>query len=95
MKTLVIISLLFVSFAFMKPTLGDAPIAEYKVGASIVTVWENKNPDGTTWKNFKVEKIYKQGDKWESTNRFDETELLQLRAAIDKAISEEAVKMKE
>jgi len=40
-------------------------------------------------------KRYKKGDKWESTNTFDLEELLQLKAAIDKAISEEGVKIKE
>ena len=59
-----------------------------------MTVWINKNSDGTTWKNFVVEKIYKKDDKWLSTNRFNETDLLELKAAIDKAISEETVKRK-
>jgi len=54
-----------------------------------VTVWKNKKSDGTTWKNFKVEKVYKKGDKWETTNSFDDKELLELKAAIDKAIMEE------
>ena len=70
------------------------PKTTYKVGSAKVTVWINKNSDGTTWKNFVVEKIYKKDDKWLSTNRFNETDLLELKAAIDKAISEETVKRK-
>lgn len=92
MKTLTIISLLFVSVAFTSTIPGDKPIATYRVGAAKVSVWENKRQDGTTWKNFKVEKLYKQGDKWETSSSFDQSELLQLRAAIDKAISEQSVK---
>ena len=92
MKTLAIISLLFVGFAFANPIPADKPVATYRVGAAKVTVWENKKPDGKTWKNFRVEKLYKQGDKWETTNSFNESELLRLRAAIDKAISEQSVK---
>jgi len=56
-----------------------------------VTVWENEGENGT-WKNFEIEKLYKKDDKWLTTNSFNERELLQLRAAIDKAISEEVVK---
>jgi hypothetical protein len=67
------------------------PRATYQVGAAKVTVWENEGKYGT-WKNFQVEKVYKKGDEWLTTNSFDEKELLQLKAAIDKAISEELVK---
>jgi predicted HNH restriction endonuclease len=70
------------------------PKSTYKVGSAQVTVWVNKRNDGTTWKNFKIEKVYKVGDKWKTTNSFTESELLELRAALDKAISEEAVKSK-
>ncbi len=38
--------------------------------------------------------IYKKGDEWKTTNSFNETELLELKTAIDKAISEETVKVK-
>jgi len=67
------------------------PKATYRVGAAVVTVWENEGEYGT-WKNFEIEKLYKKDDKWLTTNSFNERELLQLRAAIDKAIDEEVVK---
>lgn len=92
MKTLSIISLLFVSFAFTSTVPADKPIATYRVGAAKVTVWENKRDDGGTWKSFQIDKLYKKDDKWETTNSFDESELLQLRAAIDAAIGEQSVK---
>jgi len=69
------------------------PKATYRVGAAVVTVWENEGEYGP-WKNFEIEKIYKKDDQWMTTNSFNERELLQLRAAIDKAISEEVVKQK-
>ena len=77
----------------------NKPKATYRVGNSRVTVWENER-EGKYGKfiakDFKVEKIYKkEGEEWKSTNYFNLTELLQLRAAIDKAISEEGVKIKE
>lgn len=92
MKRLLITGLVITCFAlssFIHP--GNKPKAEYKVGASKVVVWENKNADGGIWKNFKIEKVYKKGDKWETTNTFNEKELLQLKEAIEQAIKGEGV----
>lgn len=74
---------------------GQKPKAEYKVGSAIITVWLNKKSDGTTWKNFQVKKIYKKNDKWLSSDSFNEAELMELRAAIDKVLAEEAVTKRE
>jgi hypothetical protein len=75
----------------------ESPKVTYQVGKAIITVSE-KQKQGKygeyTDKEFRVEKIYKEGDNWESTNLFNLTESLQLKAAIDNAISEEGVKTK-
>lgn len=105
MKKITLATLLLVCFSLMGfsqviDTSGvrkenNKPKATYQVGKAKVTVWEKKinGKNGEfTVKNFEVEKIYKKGEKWETTNNFSETELLQLKAAIDKAISEEGVK---
>jgi basic membrane lipoprotein Med (substrate-binding protein (PBP1-ABC) superfamily) len=68
------------------------PKAIYQVGAAKVTVWENSGKEGI-WKNFRVEKVYLKDGKWATTNSFNTKELLELKAAIDKAISEESVKV--
>ena len=72
----------------------NKPKATYRVGSAKVTVWETER-EGKYGKfiakDFKVEKIYKKGEKWKTTDSFNLTELLQLRAAIDKAINEEGV----
>lgn len=74
------------------------PKATYQVGNAKVTVWENtrngKNGEFTV-KNFKVEKTYQKDGEWKTTNSFNEEELLQLKAAIDKAILDENVKTTE
>lgn len=76
----------------------NKPKATYQVDAAIVTVWENEK-EGKYGPyielNFKVEKVYKKDDEWNSTNYFNLEELLQLRAALDKAISRHAVEVKE
>lgn len=67
------------------------PSAVYQVGAAKITVWENKRPDGSTWKSFTVEKVYRKNGEWQTTKSFDEGELLELKAAIDKAIAGENI----
>jgi hypothetical protein len=105
MKKLTITTLLLAFFAltsYAQDTLQNKPDvqkpkATYQVGTVKVTVWENKRQGKYgefIAKNFKIEKVYKKGDQWKTTNNFNETELLELKAAIDKAISDEQVKIK-
>lgn len=94
-KIINIIPFLFVAFSLTSfiqmPQSKDAPIATYQVGTSKIIVWENKRNDGSIWKNFQVEKMYKKGDEWKTTNYFNQTELLELKAAINEAINQEVV----
>ena len=105
MKKLTITTLLLACFAmtsYSQDTLQNKqdkqkPKATYQVGAAKVTVWENKRQGKNgefVAKNFEIEKAYKKGDQWKTTNSFNESELLELKAAIDKAISDEQVKTK-
>jgi hypothetical protein len=70
------------------------PKATYQIGSARVTVWVNKRKDGTSWKNFEIDNVYQKDGKWQTSNHFDESELLELKSAIDKAIAEESVKIK-
>jgi hypothetical protein len=75
----------------------NKPKTTYQVGNSKVTVRENEREGKYgkfVTKYFQVEKVYKKGEEWKTTNSFSLKELLQLRAAIDKAINEEGVKVK-
>jgi len=100
MKTLTITALLVACFSltsYSQSTTKEKqkPKEVYQVGSSKVVVWVNKNKDGTTWKNFKIEKSYQTKDgEWKTTNSFNDTELLELKAAIDKAIKEENIEEK-
>jgi hypothetical protein len=95
MKKNVVLILGFIIFGLTAYSQGS-PKATYKVGNVKVIVWENEiDGEYGTYieKNFKVEKIYKKGDEWKSTNYYNLKELLQLQAAIDKAINEEVVEI--
>ena len=101
MKTLTITFFLLMCFAltsYSQDTITTKekkkPKATYQIGFVKVTVWENKTKDGNIRKDYQIEKIYKKNDKWFATNIFNESELLELKAAIDKTIAEESVKVK-
>ena len=68
------------------------PIATYQVGSAKVIVWENNGKYGP-WKNYEIEKIYLKEDKWLTSNSFNQSELLELKAAIDIAIEKEIAKI--
>ncbi len=96
-KTLTAITIAILCFALTAHSQ-NKPKATYLVGKAKVTLWENERQGKHgkfTAKTFKVEKIYKKGDEWKTTDLFNLTELLQLRAAIDKAVSDEGVKVGE
>ena len=93
-----ILGLTLAAFSLTAFSQDNKPDAIYSVGSTKVTVWDNEKNGkygSYTNKNFLLEKVYKKEGKWETSNSYNLTELLQLRAAIDKAINEEAVKIKE
>ena len=104
MKKTIFTIILTLGFAFAGYAQSDTiptidkkrPKAVYQVGSAEVIVWENKGRDGRAWKNFSIEKKYKTSSgEWKTTHSFNESELLELRSAIDKAISEESVHVKD
>ena len=86
------ITLLAVAFLFQSSiTLNQGknkPLATYRIGSAKATVWQNDGKYGP-WKDFEIEKIYLKENKWLSTNSFNQTELLELRAVIDIALEKE------
>lgn len=94
MKKIIFVSLLFFCFSFTG-FVQQKPKAVYKVGPAKVVVWLNKNKDGEIARDFKVEKEYVQAGQAKTTDHFNERELLQLKAAIDKALAAERIRVVE
>jgi len=99
MKKLIVSALLITCLAFagysQEKKEGEKPKATYLLGAAKISVWENKQQGKQgefTTTTYKVEKIYKKDDKWNSTDYFDLEDLLKLRAIIDQAVNEEIKK---
>lgn len=75
---------LFIMGFKIQEKLGNKPFKIYQEGKSKVVVWENKTDK--VWYNYQVEKEYKNGSETKYTNSFNETELQDLKVALDKAI---------
>jgi hypothetical protein len=97
-STLLVTCALCLAGAISAQEKSNTPKAKYKSGSALVTVWENEAEGkyGTYTKlNFKVERVYKKDEEWISTNNFTLEQLMELKAAIDKAILEEGVEVKD
>ncbi len=74
------------------------PKVVYVVGSVQIAVWENERKGrygSYTEKNFKIERRYRKDDgTWHSSSYFNESQLLELKAALEKAIMEEYVSTK-
>lgn len=67
------------------------PLADYREGKAKITVWENegtsKSGQPFKIKSYQISKNYKVGDEWKQSDSFSRQELMQLRVAIDKALT--------
>jgi len=97
-STLLLLSAICLAGTISAQEKSNTPKSKYKSGSSIVTVWENEK-DGKygPYKelSFKVERVYKKDEEWISTINFTLEQLMELKAAIDKAILEEGVEVKD
>ncbi|MFT4644228.1 MAG: hypothetical protein ACI8ZX_000629 [Planctomycetota bacterium] len=101
--TLIVLILFSISSYAQSPKLSayknenKPPNTTYRIGSVSVAVWETEK-EGKYGKyidkSFKVVKSYKKDDKWFESNSYSTAELLKLKAVIDKAINEEAIKVK-
>lgn len=56
-----------------------------RFGNVVASIWENKGTGNRVFHSVTVEKIYKDGEKWTSSQSFDRDELPKLQFAIENA----------
>ena len=61
----------------------NKPIHEVRLGAIKAAVWKNETATTGMRFNVKLSRIYKDGDKWQSTESFGRDDLLQLAKVAD------------
>jgi len=62
------------------------PASEIRISSIKATIWRNENESGTRH-NVTFERLYKDGDKWKSTQSFGRDDLLLLAKVADAAHS--------
>ena len=70
----------------------NGPKAKFNAGAVQVAVWENEGKEGTLFETVTIDKRYKAGDEWKSTNSFKVNELPKAILALQKAYEHLALK---
>ena len=62
------------------------PVAEVRIGRVKATVWPNET-EGRTRHNVTFSRLYRDGDKWKTTQSFGRNDLLVLAKVADQAHS--------
>lgn len=67
----------------------SAPIFTAKSGAVSLAFWENKTQKGETFLTYSLQKSWKGNDgKWQNTNFFGESDLVQALALLEATVKE-------
>ncbi len=53
-----------------KKEQSNAPAFETRLNSIRVSVWKNENDDGAVWFNTTINRRYKDGDDWKSTDTY-------------------------
>jgi len=73
-------------------TGNKGPIAKFTAGNVNVAVWENENKEGNSFKSVSIEKVYKVGEEWITTNSLNVNEIPKAVLALQKAYEHLALK---
>jgi len=65
-----------------------APVKKYRCGTMEFARFENDGDKGVMV-NYKLQKQYKDGDKWKDTPYYRRNELVQLRQLVDRVLQDE------
>ncbi|HZX20346.1 MAG TPA: hypothetical protein VFF13_05010 [archaeon] len=68
------------------------PIAKFSAGSIQVSVWQNETKEGNVFHNVSLQKNYKVGEQWKSTNSMKLNEIPKAILALQKAYEHLALK---
>lgn len=75
---------------FMKEP--KSPIAKFSAGSIQVSVWQNETKEGNAFHSVSIQKNYKVGEQWKSTNSMKLNEIPKAILALQKAYEHLALK---
>jgi len=69
-----------------------APVARFNAGAIQVAIWENEGKEGVPFNSVSIQKRYKDGEQWKSTNSMKMNDVPKAIVALQKAYEHLALK---
>lgn len=73
----------------------NAPIAKFSVGNISVAVWENESKEGNPFNTVSLQRSYKVGEEWKSSNSLNVGDLPKAILALQKAYEHLSLKENE
>jgi len=67
--------------------VSDRPAAEVRLGRIKAVIWANAGEDGERWYTVQLMRLYRDGDRWQSTHSFRRDDLLLVAKVADLAHS--------
>lgn len=67
--------------------VSDRPAAEVRLGRIKAVIWANAGEDGEVWHTVQLVRLYRDGDRWQSTHSFRRDDLLLVAKVADLAHS--------
>lgn len=67
--------------------VSDRPVAEVRLGRIKAVIWANAGEDGEVWHTVQLVRLYREGDRWQSTHSFRRNDLLLVAKVADLAHS--------
>ena len=66
-------------------SLGNRPVHEIKLGRVRASIWTNGSNGQDTWFNVSISRLYRDGDKWKTSNSFGRDDLPLVSKAVEMA----------
>lgn len=64
----------------------NKPVQKFKFGAIEIAIWKNEK-DGKTWYSYTLQKSYKEGEEWKTTQNFSsKTDLMNVGLCVMEAM---------
>lgn len=73
-------------------TDNKSPVIKFNAGSVSVAVWENEGKEGKPFSSVSIQKNYKVGEEWKSTNSLNVNEIPKAILALQKAYEHLALK---
>lgn len=67
--------------------VSDRPAAEVRLGRIKAVIWANAGEDGERWYTVQLVRLYRDGERWQSTHSFRRDDLLLVAKVADLAHS--------